>query len=105
MNRGRIGSGREAAESTARGQGRWAAAPSGRPDGYAGDKAKAVKIVPEAVVKMISDLTHGESAPGASQGLAPHPGQIASTYRRRFEELKVRFNRQGSTILVGEADA
>jgi hypothetical protein len=47
----------------------------------------------------------GDSAPGASQGLAPHPGQIASTYRRRFEELKLRFIDEGSTILVGEADA
>ena len=54
---------------------------------------------------MISDLTHGDSAPGASQGLAPDPGQIASTYRRRVEELKLRFIDEGSTILVGEADA
>jgi ABC-type transporter MlaC component len=67
-------------------------------------EARSPRIVSEAVVRVLSDLSYGEILRQAlSKGWRYTPEQVASGYRRHFEEMKLRFIDSGYTILAGEA--
>ncbi len=70
----------------------------------AAEEARSPRIVSEAVVRVLSDLSYGEILRQAlSKGWRYTPEQVASGYRRNFEEMKLRFIDSGYTILAGEA--
>ena len=73
---------------------------------HAGDSAKAHKVVSEAMVKRVSDLTYTEIlGQTIKKGWRYTPEQMESGYRRHFEEFKLRLIDQGYIILVGEVGA
>lgn len=72
----------------------------------AGEKAKMQRIITEAAVRTVSDLTYTELLSQAlRKGWRYTPEQIDRGYRRHFEEFKLQLIDQGYTILVGEAGA
>ena len=79
----------------------WLAGPA-----QAAEKARSPRIVSEAVVRVLSDLSYGEILRQASsKGWRYTPEQIESGYRRHFEQMKLRFIDCGYTVLAGEAGA
>jgi hypothetical protein len=71
-----------------------------------GEKIETARIVSEAEVRMLSDLTYTELLSQAlGKGWRYTPEQIESGYRRHFDEFKLQLIDQGYTILVGEAGA
>jgi hypothetical protein len=67
---------------------------------------KTHRVVSEAVVRTVSDLTYTEILNQAlRKGWRYTPEQIASGYRRHFEEFRLQLIDQGYTIVVGEAGA
>jgi hypothetical protein len=71
-----------------------------------GEKVKKHRIVSEATVRMVSDLTYTELLSQAlGKGWRYTPEQIESGYRRHLEEFKLQLIDQGYTIVVGEAGA
>jgi hypothetical protein len=71
-----------------------------------GEKIETARIVSEAEVRMVSDLTYAELLSQAlERGWRYTPEQIESGYRRHFEEFKLQLIDRGYTILVGEAGA
>jgi ABC-type proline/glycine betaine transport system substrate-binding protein len=72
----------------------------------AGEKTKTHRVVSEADVRIVSDLTYTELLSQAlKKGWRYTPEQIESGYRRHFEEFKLQLIDQGYSILVGEAGA
>ena len=64
------------------------------------------RFISEAALHELSDLVYGEILHQAlSKGWRYTPDQIASGYRRHFEEMKLRFIDEGYVILAGEAGA
>jgi hypothetical protein len=69
-------------------------------------ETKTHRVVAEAAVRMVSDLTYTELLSQAlRKGWRYTPEQVESGYRRHFEEFKLQLIDQGYTILVGEAGA
>lgn len=72
----------------------------------AADARKPARTVLESAVRALSDATYGEILRQAcSKGHCFTPDQMASGYRRHFEEFKLRLEDKGYIILVGEAGA
>jgi hypothetical protein len=64
------------------------------------------KVVSEAAVRTMSDLTYEELLGQAvRKGWRYTPEQIKSGYSRHFEEFKLQLIDQGYRIELGEADA
>ena len=66
----------------------------------------ASRFISEAALHRISDLIYEEIFRQAqSKGWRYTPAQIASGYRRHFEEMRLRFLDEGYVILAGEVGA
>jgi hypothetical protein len=66
----------------------------------------ASRFISEAALHRLSDLVYGEVLRQAqSKGWRYTPAQIASGYRRHFDEMRLRFIDEGYVILAGEAGA
>lgn len=72
----------------------------------AADARKPGRTVPETEVRALSDATYGEILRQAcSKGHCYTPEEMASGYRRHFEEFRLQLEDKGYIILVGEAGA
>ena len=70
------------------------------------EQARTDKVVSEAVVGMMSDITYTELLRQAvEKGRRYTPEEIESGYRRHLEEFKLLLIDQGYMIVIGEAGA
>src|SRR5262249_45422560 len=72
----------------------------------ADDVSKLPKVVSEAAVRWLSDMTYAELLRQAtSKGGNYTPAQIESGYRRHYEEFKLQLIDHGYTILSVDVEA